>query len=295
MSCGNLSRRGVVRRFRARKDETIRVHIGAIGIALAAVVAACGPPFPWSGGSGDGALLDGVPGDCELLETRDPELHDQVLAAIDGGVSHGPLVVARVRGAAVVATTTYDRPGVEGRGAAWSVDEDMVVAINDEAARISSFPAQPIDSAGEDALAGAMAEAEDCSFVAADRSAPDPPEPEPEMRPDLMVVEPAIAAPGQQLALRFPEQTARGIAFELHRRTAQGWVATHRMNSDANGAEYAGTAPVGAQGFGSIDVGVGGPGPDHVSLPRDVPPGEYRVCTANAGDEFCSPLTIADG
>jgi len=33
-------------------------------------------------------------------------------------------------------------------------------------------------------------------------------------------------------------------------------------------------------------------GPDRVALPGDLQSGEYRVCTANAGDEFCAPLTI---
>ncbi len=244
--------------------------------------------------SGDGSpLLAGVAGECQLVESWDAEMHSRVLAAIEDGVLHGPLVVARADDQAVVASTTYESPGVELRSAAWVVDDGTVMAINDEAVRISAAATRVIDSAGQNALAGAMALAEDCSVVAADRSAPDPPQPEPEMRPDLMVLQPAVAAPGDELALRFPKETPRGIAFELQGRTGRGWVTTHGMNSDANGIEYAGTTPVGTDGFGSIDVGVGGPGPDHVALPGDIPTGEYRVCTANAGDEFCAPLTIS--
>lgn len=264
------------------------------GVVLTAVVVAGCAGAATSAGSGDGSqLLAGVPRECQLLEASDPEMQSRVLEAIEDGVLHGPLVVAGRDDQAVVATTTYENIGVELRSAAWMFDDGTLIAINDEAARISSAEARVIDSAGEDAVAGAMALAQDCSVVAADRSASDPPEPEPEMRPDLMIIDPAVAAPGDELALRFPEETPRGIAFELHRRTDGGWVTTHGMNSDANGKEYAGTVPVGTEGFGSIDVGIGGPGPDRVALPGDIPPGEYRVCTANAGDEFCAPLTIS--
>ncbi len=264
------------------------------GVAFTAVlVAGCGRAATPAGLGGDGSeLLAGAPGDCQLLESWDADVHGRVLAAIEAGVSHGPLVVARADDQAVVASTTYESPGVELRSAAWMIDKGTLIAVNDEAVRISSTAARVIDSAGDDALAGAMAQAEDCSLVAADRSAPDPPQPEPEMRPDLMVIEPAVAAPGEELALRFPKETPRGIAFELHRRTDRRWVTTHWMNSDANGIQIAGTAPVGTDGFGSDDLGVGGPGPDRVALPGDIQSGEYRVCTANAGDEFCAPLTI---
>lgn len=56
--------------------------------------------------------------------------------------------------------------------------------------------------------------------------------------------------------------------------------------------QYAGSAPVGADAFGSIDVGIGVPKPDRGALPSDIRSGEYRVCTASAWDELCAPLTI---
>ena len=264
------------------------------GVALiAALAAGCAGAATPAGGGDPSELLAGVPGECELLASRDTDLHSRILAAIEDGISHGPLVVVRADDREVVASTTYESSGVEFASAAWVVADATVIAINDEAVRISSAAAGVVDDAGEDAVAGAIALAQDCSLVAADRAAPDPAEPEPEMRPDLMVIEPAVAAPGEELALRFPEETPRGIAFELHRHGDQGWVRTHWMNSDANGSEYAGTTPVGTEGFGSIDVGIGGPGPDHVTLPDDLPAGDYRVCTANAGDEFCAPLTVS--
>lgn len=111
------------------------------------------------------------------------------------------------------------------------------------------------------------------------------------MEPGLLVVEPPVAGPADRLALRFPQGTLRGIAFQLDRAANRGWETTHLMTSDANGG-IAETVPAGAEGWGVDDVGIGGPGPDHVQLPEDVEPGDYRVCTANAGEDFCAPLTI---
>lgn len=267
-----------------------------IAPVLLLVLVGCGrPPAPSvteDPGGDSSSLVEGVPGDCALLGTADPDLAEELLASIAADVAHGPLVVARFGGQAVVATTTYERPGVQGRAAAWTVVDGMVTAINEEADRISTVAVGRVDSAGEDALARAMAEAEDCSWVVADRSAEDPPEPDPSMRPDLLVVEPPVAGPGTEVALRFPQETSRGIAFQLDRRTADGWETTHWMSSDANGEQYQDTVAAGTEGYGVIDVGVGGPGPDGVVLPDDVEPGEYRICTANAGDEFCALLEV---
>lgn len=241
-------------------------------------------------------LPAGLPDDCALLGDVDAALRDRLADGIHADVAYGPLVRVVVEdgsGGLVVATTTYEEPGVEGDSAAWTVVEGDVTAVDATAARISSFAAVPFDSAGEHPVASAVALAHDCSWVAADASGPpDPPAPGPSMRPDLLVVEPATARPGDRLALRFPDGTMRGIAFDLQRRTAQGWVTTHWMTSDGNGPEYAVTVPAGTEGFAVIDVGVGGTGPDHVTLPADPVPGAYRVCTANAVEDFCAPLTI---
>jgi len=118
------------------------------------------------------------------------------------------------------------------------------------------------------------------------------PEPDPAMRPELLIIEPAEASAGELLALLFPEETMRGIAFHLDRSDGDGWTTTYLMTSDGNGSEPA-TVPVGTEGYGWEDVGVGGLGPDHVRLPGDATTGSYRVCTANALDDFCAPLEIA--
>lgn len=262
-----------------------------VWLVLAAVLVACGgterPSVTEDPAASADGLLTGVPGNCRLLEDHDPALHTDMLEIIVPSVDHGPLVIAVGDAGEVIGTTTYESPGVQGASAAWTLEDDTVVAVNPEAERISSAPRATSSPP--------TAQVEDCSWVAADRSVADPPEPEPEMRPDLMLIEPPAAPPGSEVALRFPEETFRGIAFQLDRRTADGWETTHWMTSDANGDQYADTVPAGTEGYGVIDVGVGGPGPDHVRLPDDVGPGEHRICTANAGEEFCAPLTITDG
>lgn len=237
-----------------------------------------------------GDLLDGVPSSCSLPADTDAALHERLLAAMGADVDHGPLVVVEVEGERVVATTTYTSPGVEGPAAVWHVDDEPV-AINDEAARVSTAEARLRDSAGTDAIARARAEAEDCSWIAADRSAPDPPEPEPTMAEDLMVADPSTARPGDRVAVRFPEHTDRGIAFHLERLDGDDWTTTHWMVSDANGGEPA-TVPEGTDGFGWEDVGITGPGPDHIELPADLEPGSYRICTGNAVPDICTPLHV---
>lgn len=41
------------------------------------------------------------------------------------------------------------------------------------------------------------------------------------------------------------------------------------------------------------DIGFEGPGPDFVEVPDTASPGSYRLCTANAGCNFCASLQVA--
>ena len=123
--------------------------------------------------------------------------------------------------------------------------------------------------------------------------APAPANPDAEMRPDLLVIEPAEAAPGDVVALSFPEETTRGILFVLEQRADGGWVALFYLRSNGPGPEWEMSwHPVGGQGMAVEDIGVGGPGPDNVPIPEVAEPGEYRICTGNAGADFCAPIEL---
>lgn len=243
-------------------------------------------------------LLQGLPTGCRLAERvdrPDREPVERIVAQL-GSVPRGPLVAVDASdGSTVVATTLVAANGSVGETAAWMVDNGARVrAANRPAADLTTFEFAPIATAGDGPPSTALAEATDCSWALADVTHADPPEPEAQMRPDLLVLDPSMAEPGQLLAMHFPEETSRGIAFQLDRRESGSWVPVAWMTSDGNGGEPV-TVPVSTEGYGVEDVGVGGPGPDHVRLPDDVAPGDYRICTANAGEEFCAPLEVVDG
>lgn len=123
---------------------------------------------------------------------------------------------------------------------------------------------------------------------------PAPANPVAEMRPDLLVIEPALANPGDVVALTFPEETTRGILFVLDQRVDDGWVTRFYLVSDGPGQGWQREWwPVDAEGFAIPDIGVGGAGPDRVLIPDIAGPGEYRICTGNAGADFCAPIEIA--
>jgi hypothetical protein len=244
-------------------------------------------------------LLQGLPTSCRLAEGGAGPAQrsaERIVAGLTAEVPRGPLVAADASdGATVLATTLVATDGAVADTAVWVVDGDATItAANALAADLTVFELELVDTAAETPVASALAAATDCSWVVADVTHVDPPEPEPQMRPDLLILDPANAAPGQLVAMRFPEQTSRGVAFQLDRRTADGWTPVAWMTSDGNGGEPA-TVPAFTEGYGVEDVGVGGPGPDHVRLPDDVSPGDHRICTANAGEDFCALLEIVTG
>lgn len=292
-----------------------------VALAAAVALAGCGAPAGSAASrAADGAssrtsvaiaepLLVGVrpEGRCRLVEAvgapDDPSTADAALGAGVGttlvlGVDRGPLVAADERGTdrTVVAATLF---GADGQGydvAAWVVDRGAtpptVTAANRAAAAGSAHRLVVVDTAGSNERAYALAFATDCSAAAAAPFRPPaPPEPEPSVRPDLILADPAVAAPGAVVALRFPRGTGRGVAFQLDRALDGAWAPVAWMTSDANGGDPV-TVPAFTEGYGTADVGIGGPGPDRVQLPDDAVPGTYRICTANAGDEFCALLEI---
>jgi hypothetical protein len=242
-------------------------------------------------------LLQGLPTTCQLAEgVTDPDLAaavERVLAQLSPEVSRGPVVAVAIQDdRTMLATTLVDPDGSVADTAAWVVEDAAeVTAANPLAAELTGFELAEVDGAGETPASYALAAATDCSWVVADRTHEDPPVPEPQLRPDLLVLEPAIASPGDLVAMRFPESSMRGVAFQLDRRTADGWAPVAWMTSDGNGGVPI-TVPPSTEGYAVEDVGIGGPGPDHVRLPNELPARDYRVCTANAGSDFCAPLEV---
>jgi hypothetical protein len=114
-----------------------------------------------------------------------------------------------------------------------------------------------------------------------------------EMRPDLIVADPTVASPGGVIALTFPQETMRGVLFVLEKRADESWSHRYNLSSDGPGAgwEMSWHLP-NAENIAFPDIGVSGPGPDRVPIPETAEPGSYRICTGNAGEEFCAPIEI---
>ncbi|HEX2765897.1 MAG TPA: hypothetical protein VHR55_04575 [Candidatus Limnocylindria bacterium] len=110
--------------------------------------------------------------------------------------------------------------------------------------------------------------------------------------PARMVVEPPTAIAGDEVKLHFPEGGDRGVLFALDAPSGGTWERRAYLLSDANGGEP--TAHGAGEEMIVEMVGIAGPGPDTVVLPSAIAPGAYRICTANAAQNLCAPITIED-
>ena len=107
---------------------------------------------------------------------------------------------------------------------------------------------------------------------------------------DLMAVAPSQARPGEIVSVTFSEPMVRGILYAVEQATGDGWQRLHLMISDANGDE-----PIwfsAGEEVAVAAVGVGGLGPDRVPIPDSLEPGDYRICTANAVENTCTPIEV---
>lgn len=133
------------------------------------------------------------------------------------------------------------------------------------------------------------------SGPAGDSGATDPVDEPAAVRPGLMVIEPEQVAPGEQVALTFPEQNLRGLAFVLQQQAEDGWQLRAYLTSAP------GDGPPGEPGWyppdappDVEDVGIVDTGPDMVQIPDEAEPGEYRICTMNAPERMCSAINIIE-
>jgi hypothetical protein len=133
-----------------------------------------------------------------------------------------------------------------------------------------------------------------CTQIAESRPSlpePWPIDPEAVADPDRMVVEPAAAAAGEIVELTFPGGHDRGILFAIDASVGGGWERSALLISDASGANP--TWFRGGDDDIAVDaIGIGGDGPDRVPIPHGLLPGDYRICTANAGENLCVPIQV---
>jgi hypothetical protein len=113
------------------------------------------------------------------------------------------------------------------------------------------------------------------------------------MRPDLLRIEPDRVAPGEIVRLHFPQESERGVGFVLEEAVGDDWGLRYYLTS-AREPEETGDwqwTPAG-EDHDWDGLGVIGPGPDLITIPDTAAPGHYRICTANARQNFCAPIDI---
>ncbi len=112
-----------------------------------------------------------------------------------------------------------------------------------------------------------------------------------------MTITPASATPGQEVALNFPADSVRGIAFSLSTWAEGAWTPVYFLTSDWGvPAEHQPSwwRVEDSEDRGWEQVAVEGDGPDRVVVPDAATAGDYLLCTANAADEACARLTVTD-
>ncbi len=118
------------------------------------------------------------------------------------------------------------------------------------------------------------------------------------MRPDLMLLRPAVVEPGNTVSVFFPDERIRGIHFVLESVNDDGagkvvFIPEFHLISDWGGDHEPLSYTIEEMRDVEVaDIGIVGPGPDVVTIPAEVLPGEYRICTANSSINICTPLAI---
>lgn len=109
-----------------------------------------------------------------------------------------------------------------------------------------------------------------------------------------MTAEPDTASRGSVVTLGFPDERLRGVGFTLESPQSAGWKIEYYLIAGRGSKEPEANSwfQPGDVGGGWPDVGVSGPGGEQVRIPKVAAPGTYRLCTANAPDQTCVPLTV---
>jgi hypothetical protein len=118
-----------------------------------------------------------------------------------------------------------------------------------------------------------------------------PVDPDAATDPARMVATPTAVEPGELVELTFPDGHDRGLLFAIDEASADDWQRRAMLLSDANGGDPR-WSRADADDLLVEMVGIAGPGPDRVPIPEGLPPGDYRICTANAVENLCVPIEI---
>jgi hypothetical protein len=115
------------------------------------------------------------------------------------------------------------------------------------------------------------------------------------IRPELMVIEPSVTRPGDQVLVNYPGGRERGIAYVLEWTDGSTWHTTHFLTATTDGyGVEPNYAPFDSEGYAWVDIGFDDAGPDKLVVPDSALAGPYRICTANSVKNVCAELTVID-
>ncbi|WP_183100008.1 hypothetical protein [Nocardioides pelophilus] len=100
---------------------------------------------------------------------------------------------------------------------------------------------------------------------------------------------------GDRVRVRWPGEQLRGIGYQLDEWTGTGWEVRYYLSAVTSGYNRKGEPTwwsVDEDGYGWVDIGVGGAGPDVVVVPDVASPGTYRLCTANSPRLSCALIDV---
>ena len=182
----------------------------------------------------------------------------------------------------------------------------MRVALAGAVRAVVAVACGPADDAGPTPSAEDQSSQQDAATDEPPHPGPVAPEqgpydPDAEVRPDLMEIDPDEASPGEFVELHYPQETGRGVGFVLEERVDDSWQVRYFLTS-SEGRELPDPPPEPGEFEGWMppdnpdrlewpDIGVSGP-VDFVLIPGPAAPGEYRICTANTDPNFCAELTV---
>lgn len=152
-------------------------------------------------------------------------------------------------------------------------------------------PEEPLgdESSGSDEPGDASAD--EGGWTAGEQRGPH--DPDAEMNTEEMVAEPSEAQAGDIVKVHFPQQMMRGVHLVLEREIGGTWQHLYNINTNVHNESAPQVVRVGDDGWeGFEDIGINDASPDPVPLPADTPAGNYRICTGNAGENVCTPLTV---
>lgn len=119
-------------------------------------------------------------------------------------------------------------------------------------------------------------------------------DPQADLRSDLLEVHPNPASPGELVELSFPKRSERGIGYVLEARVEETWDLRFVLSASTSERQEPSWQPADdpEEVVGWPDLAVSGAGPDQIEVPDTAEPGDYRICTANMGTNFCAEIVV---